>query len=201
MPALCFLTAREDLKKGERRYQMKREHTPQTSDPERASVSRDLLRAALIGGLALTLLFWMTSPQKAGAQDLLSDLALLGVRVVSGTLAPRCSIERAPPSATAHPSPRPAQNVNVQVYPPPPPPRSMNVGVWPEPPAARRSVDVRVTPERVRKPVGTWSNGGYVLGGSIPAQQPVPQMEEPPGYPPPVQDVSPSQEQIRSVNR
>lgn len=147
------------------------DHDPKDPEP-RSFPWRGTRVAALIGGLALTLIFGTTCPPKAGAQDLLSELALIGVSVVSGTMAPRCVIERAPPPAIARPSPPPARNANVQVYPPPPRPRSVNVGVWPEPPAARRSVAVRVSPAPVRRPVGTWSNGGYVLGGSIPAQQP-----------------------------
>jgi len=176
------------------------DHDPKDPEPQ-PSHWRGTRVAALIGGLALTLLFWIACPQKAGAQDLLSDLAMLGVRVVSGTLDPRCAIEREPPSAIARRSPPPARNTNVQVYPPPPSPRSMNVRVWPGPPAARRSVEVRVAAVPVRKPVGTWTGGGYVLGGSIPAQQPLPQIEGPPGYPPPAQDISPSQEQIRSMSK
>ena len=116
------------------------DHDPKDPEPQ-PSHWRGTRVAALIGGLVLTLLFWMTCPQKAAAQDLLSDLALLGIRAASGTLAPRCSIEREPPSTNAHRSPPPIQDMNVQVYPPPPPPRSMNVRVWPEP--ARKPVGDR----------------------------------------------------------
>ena len=164
---------------------------------------------SLIGGL--TLLLWMAPHREAAAQDLLSVLAQSGVRAGYGHMDPHCFIERqarlaislshaarTPPPPSVEPRYRslpPARGMNVQVYPPPAPPRSMDARVWPEPPAARRSVDVRVMPEPVRKPVGTWTGGGYVLNGSIPAWQRV--SPEPPRYDPRV-DRSPTQEQLRA---
>jgi hypothetical protein len=158
--------------------------------------------ALVIGALALAQLIWMTCPPKAASQDLLTELAVIGIRAATGTLTttPRCVVGRE--STAMRRLPPPSRDVNVLVYPVPAPPprRTMDVEVWPEPQPPRRSMEVSVRPERVAKPVGTYTSGGYVLNGATPAQQPASQpvaRVEGPRYPSPAEDISPTQEQLR----
>ena len=158
-------------------------------------MKKQSLVALVIGGLTLTPLFWIACPQKAAAQDLFTDLAMLGLQLAAGTETPHCALARV--SAISRRPPRPTQDVNIGVYPAPAPPRSMDAQVWPEPQPPRRSMDVRVTPEPIARRVGSDTSGGYVMNGSTPAPQPVAQAGVPTAYPSPARDISPTQEQLR----